>query len=542
MKPNIKKTFFSAAIVSLALGALTVSCVGDLDVTPINPQQTMSLDKDALFNKIYGTFCLTGQTGPDGNGDLSSIEELDEGQQTEFYRMMWYMNEFTTDEASWVWATDAGVPELLHNTYDARNGFSMGLYYRLTYNVTLCNYFLSQVSDARMCAEVRFIRAVNYYYMMDEFGAGPFLTAVSDELAPYYNRQQLFAFVESELKDIEPDLADAGTNTYGRVDKVAAWMMLARLYLNAEVYTGTQHWQEAKDYAEKVINNGYYKLMETPGTNPVTGETYTPYQMLFLADNNSNGAQKEIIFPFMLDGVNTKGHGTTNFLIFSAYSADMSADIPSGTDNHWGRCSRTRGKLVEKFFGVTGDAPQSNSIAVITGAAGDDRALFYTKGFTKYVTDELDASQGYAYVKFRNVRSDGQATAALDAVDTDLPFLRIAEAYLTFAEAETRMNGANATAAAKITDLRNRAHATPQATYTLSDILDEWSREFWFEGRRRMDLVRFGLYGGQSEYTWNYMGGEPTGTAFPAFRNVYAIPQNDLDNNRNLHQNPGYAD
>ena len=541
MKLNIKQSFLTAVVVVLAVGGVTTSCVGDLDVEPINPQQTMNLDKDALFNKIYGTFCLVGENGPgDREGaDLGAIEELDIGQQTEFYRMQWYMNEFTSDEASWVWATDAGVPELLHNNYDARNGFAMGLYYRLTYNITLCNYFLANVSDAQMAAEVRFIRAVNYYYMMDMFGAGPFLTKVSAELAPYYNRQQLYDFVESELKDIEDNLSEPGENTYGRVDKVSAWMMLARLYLNAEVYTGEAKWQLAKEYAEKVINNGYYHLMETPGTNPTTGETYTPYQMLFLADNNTNGAQYETIFPLMLDGIKTQSYGSTNFLIFAAYSPEMSSNIPSGTDNHWGRCARTRGKLVEKFFGAD-DAPQSHVIKDITDAAGDDRALFYPEGFTKYVEDEMDASQGYGYVKFRNVRSDGQPTTALDFVDTDLPFLRIAEAYLTYAEAVTRLNGVNQDAASKINSLRKRAHATQNSSYTLEDIMDEWSREFWFEGRRRMDLIRFNCYAGQSEYKWNYMGGEAAGTAFPSFRSVYAIPQNDLDNNSNLKQNEGY--
>lgn len=167
MKFNKIKAFISAAGLVLLVG--TTSCVGDLDVTPINPQQTMEADYDALFNKVYASFALTGQTGPAGSGDVADIDE----GQSDFYRMSWYLNEFTTDEAHWVWATDAGVPDLLHNSYGASNVFSVGFYYRLYFTITLCNFYLEQVPEdgttetAMRRAEVRFIRALQYYYVMD---------------------------------------------------------------------------------------------------------------------------------------------------------------------------------------------------------------------------------------------------------------------------------------------------------------------------------------------------------------------------------------
>ena len=541
MNFNKIKSWGVAAVFSLAAGTLTTACVGDLDVTPINPQQTMDADFDALFNKIYSSFVLTGQTGPDGNADI----DFDEGQ-SEFYRMSWYINEFTTDEAHWVWATDAGVPDLLHNTYGATNDFSMGLYYRLYFTITLCNFYLDQATDdgtdetAKRRAEVRFIRAIAYYYLMDNYGNSAFIEHVSSELAEYYTRQELFSYVESEILACEEAMAAPGQNTYGRVDKVAAWNLLARLYLNAEVYTGTAQWQKAMDYAEKVINNGYYKLNTTGATNPVTGEKYSAYQMLFLADNNSNGAQYEAIFPVLHDGLMTQSHGGMHFLILSCYSATMSEAIPSGTDNSWGKCTRVRGKLIDTFFGEGVDAPETNSIAEMTGAAGDDRALFYSKDYTRYINDESDSYAGYSCVKFRNVRSDGQSPSALAKVDTDLPLFRVAEAYLTYAEASIRKNGENSTATGYINALRARANAKQESTYSLDDVIKEWSKEFWFEGRRRMDLIRFGMYGGQSSYKWEFMGGVADGAQFPAFRNVYAIPDNDLTNNSNLKQNPGY--
>ena len=125
-------------------------------------------------------------------------------------------------------------------------------------------------------------------------------------------------------------------------------------------------------------------------------------------------------------------------------------------------------------------------------------------------------------MKFRNVRSDGKLASALEKVDTDLPLMRIAEAYITYAEAETRLNGSTTDAANKINALHRRAHATTKTNYTLEDIQDEWVKEFWFEGRNRIDQVRFGTYN------------------IASYRYIYPLPNNDLTNNPNLKQNEGY--
>ncbi len=541
MKFNIKKY---AALMACAMGlTLTPSCVGDLDVDPINPQQTQKLDKDALFNKLYATFCLTGQQGNAGQPDIPSSVMSDEGS-TQYYRMQWYLNEFTSDEAAWAWsANDGGVRELMYNNYSASNAFALGLYYRLYFDITLCNHYIndSGEGDAQRIAEARFIRAYNYASVLDIFGAGPFCTEVTDANAAYYDRKQLFNFVETELLAIEPTLADAGQNTYGRVDKVAAWQLLSRLYLNAEVYTGTAQNEKALEYAEKVINNGYYHLNLTGATNPTTGEKYSAYQMLFLADNDTNGAQYESVLPVIQDGIKTKTDGGTQLLIQGAYDNfnSMDRDVPSGTNTSWGKCLQIKGRLVDIFFNGSTAAPQTNSIATMTSAANDDRALFYSQGYEKDLTVTDDQAYGFASVKFRNVRSDGNRASAEDYVDTDLPLMRIAEAYLTYAEASVRLYGPNTNADGKINDLRSRANAEQKSGYTLDDICDEWAREFWFEGRRRSDLIRFNKYCDAS-YKWEFKGGEKTGTAISSFRKIFAIPQTDLSNNPNLKQNPGY--
>ena len=541
MKINIFKTIIPAAALMLTMSI--TSCVGDLDVTPINPQQTMNLNGDALFNKIYSSFSLTGQSGPSGNGD---IEDVDEGR-SDYFRTKWYLNEFTSDEAHWVWATDAGLPELLHNSWGENCVFSAALYSRLYFTITLCNFYLEQnvqAADAEQRnAEVRFIRALNYYDVMDIYGGGAFTETVSSEKASYYNRQQMFDYIEKELKECAEKMAEPGQTTYGRADRVAAWNLLARLYLNAEVYTGTARWDDATTYANKVINNGYYHLNTTGAVNPTTGEVYSPYQMLFLADNDKNGAQYENLVVGLFDGVKTKSYGGTNFLIQGAYSNKVSTDdyAPSGANNSWGKCIRLRKQLADKFF--TSAPAEAATLKDMTNAAHDDRALFFNKGISESITDEsTDESLGFTSVKFRNVNSDGSSNDVIEFVNTDLPIMRIAEAYLTYAEASSRKNGAagNTDAAEKINALRARANATQKNTYTLDEVCDEWSREFWLEGRRRMDLVRFGKFAGQSKYKWEWMGGTYEGNQFPSYMNIFPLPVNELSNNPNLKQNPEY--
>ncbi|MCD8288762.1 MAG: RagB/SusD family nutrient uptake outer membrane protein [Prevotella sp.] len=546
MKLNKIKSYVPAIALAFAFGM--TSCVNDLDVTPIDPQTMMDFDDDAVFNKIYASFSLTGQQGPSDNGDVADI---DEGSSA-FYRMGWYLNEFTTDEASWVWASDAGVPDLLHNTYGASNDFSVGMYYRLYFTITLCNFYLDQTSDSSdeeimRRAEVRLIRAINYLYVMDLYGNAAFtIDAPGAELAEYYTRQQFYDFVESEFLDVESSLADAGANTYGRLDKVADWLLLARLYLNAEVYTGTAQWEKARTYAKQVLDNGYYHINTTGAVNPVTGEVYSAYQLLFMGDNNTNGAQYEAIFPILCDGVDTESYGNSTFLVLGCYGSAEDATVPSGSDNSWGKCVRVRRQLLDQFFSTNADgssaAPITDNLQAMIDMAGDDRALFFSEGYTADTPDESDANAGFSCVKFRTLHTDNTTTSTLNMSDMDIPFLRVAEANLIYAECDARLNGGNTTSEGTnyINELRKRANASTQSTYSLSYILSEWSREFWMEGLRRPTLVRFGYYGGQSSYKWEWMGGTYEGSQFSSNRNIYAIPENDLSNNANLVQNPGY--
>ena len=159
-------------------------------------------------------------------------------------------------------------------------------------------------------------------------------------MAERYTRTQYFDYIEKELKECEADMAEPGQNTYGRVDKVAAWNLLARLYLNAEVYTGTAQWQNAMDYAEKVINNGYYHLCTEGATNPVTGEVYSAYQIAFSWQTTIRmGHSMKTFLPILFDGVTTKAMVGMNFLVLATYNSTMDVTIPSGTNCSWGKCA-----------------------------------------------------------------------------------------------------------------------------------------------------------------------------------------------------------
>lgn len=517
-KINIK-SLFAASLMTVAFAS--TSCVGDLDVDPtINPSVDMTFDRDGNFRKIYANMALTGQKGPAGSAD---IEGIDEGT-SDFFRQIWNMNQLPTDEAICCW-TDPGIPEYNFAQWDASHGMIKCSYYRLVFGITLANYFLEMTAgdtseEAKyQRAEARFMRALYYMYEMDFFGRVTFTETVSSENPGEKTRPEIFAYIEKELLECVNDMKDPLQGEYGRADKAAAWLLLSRLYLNAEVYTGEARWADASKYAKMAMESGY--------------ELSSSYQNLFMGDNNLNGAQKEILLPILQDGIDTQNYGGSLFLIASIAKDDMPS---KGTSETWAG-NRARKNLVKKFFPTT-DAPAGDE-SMIMAAAGDDRALFYGKDRNSDVEEVAVFTDGFSVTKFKNSYSNGATPRDPKFVDMDVPFLRLAEAYLTYAEAETRL-GNKAEAKTAIDALKDRAHANRQPEYSLDDICDEWSREFYFEGRRRMDLVRFGKFGGNTDYVWEWKGGLKEGTNFPAYRNVYGIPTDFMVANENLHQNDGY--
>jgi len=542
---------YMMAVTLFAASAALVSCTNDLDVKSIDPNVTTNdgITPEQLFTKCYACIGVAGNGGANGDSDVDGID----GGTSGYVRQIWNANELTSDEAICGWGDD-GISQFDFNSYDATHPMLRGLYYRLYTSIVFCNTYLDQFEsyDSYMTAEVRFIRALDYYYLLDMWGNVPFVTTVTTEKPQQYSRSDLFNWLETELTAIKPSLmaprvVKNGDEGYGRIDQDAANLLLARLYLNAEVYTGTARWAQAEEYAGYVIN-GVHKLATTgydrADLSTGVAYTYTPYQRLFMGDNDSySEITQEAIFPILQDGIRTTSWGTTLFMIASTFDTNMHEDpfnteATNGTTEHWGG-NRTRPDLIDKFFSSE-DCPQGLSGYETAQVAEDDRALFNTAGDRTYENVTYSTfTHGYAVAKYTNFKVNGSAGSSSQFPDGDFFFMRSAEAYLTYAEAAYRL-GDTEGAKTMVNQIRSRAHAKTVTTLDLDDILDEWAREFYFEGRRRSDLIRFGYYGGNSSYVWQWKGGTYAGRNFESFRNIFAIPSQDLNVNENLTQNPGY--
>jgi hypothetical protein len=403
-----------------------------------------------------------------------------------------------------------------------------------------------------MTAEVHFLRDLYYYYLLDNFGNPSFTETVSADDPIQKKSAELFQWIVGDLEAnmgnmLSPSIRKKGQANYGRADQSAAWMLLARLYLNAEKYTGTPQWAKAKEYAAKVINESGRSLWlgDNTTTHKSANGQWSAYQMLFMADNDQSGAFNEAIFSFVQEGSSTASWGGSLFLLASTWNGDMAGVYPQKTDQAWGG-NRTRKELIEKFISLTDlDALPDWKTETIVAAAGDDRALFFGVGRKSLpVTVPTDFEYGYSVKKFRNTYANGGSGHNSKFIDTDYFLMRSAEAYLIAAEADARLNGGRTTSAGAgyINQLRYRANASTQASYTTEEILDERSRELYYEGFRRTDLIRYGYFGGSnsSKYLWEWKGGAENGTSLPAYRNLYAIPAEDINANPKLTQNPGY--
>ena len=276
---------------SLALVMNLSSCVGDLDVSPIDPNINVNFDQDANFAKIYAGLAITGNQGPAGQPDIADTDEGASG----LMRMMFNINELSSDEAICAWTGDTDVFPINYSKFTPSNGLVLNMFNRLYIQIAQCNNFLIQTADksddasALQRAEVRFIRALDYYYLVDLYGNVPFVdenTGIGAYVPQRITRADLFTYVETELKDIESIMKAPRANLYGRADQAAVWMLLSRLYLNAEVYTGTPRWADAATYADKVMKAGY--VLEPK------------YENMFKADNNTSTV---MFMPICFDGV-----------------------------------------------------------------------------------------------------------------------------------------------------------------------------------------------------------------------------------------------
>lgn len=563
------KNIFIKTIAAAALTLGMTGCVNDLDIPSIDPQSSPSADPMGLLAKCYGVLGLTGQDGGTGNGDLS----LDEGESG-FYRTTFNLQELPTDECMWAWQTDPDIPQITMMNWNSSSVRVQWAYTRLTYDITLFNSYLSQVpeddANRQYRAEVRFLRALHYWYMLDLFGKSPFKTEFNiTELPIEYSGNQMYGWLDQELTDIESEMTATGTGVgafndsqnFGRADLGAVYLLHARLALNSVVYSDSinpeTEYRKAIDYCNKIEQSGAYTL-SSKEKNGNSG-----YAQLFMADNDQNAdAMDEIIFPIRQDGLRTRQYSGSLILIAGSRSAAM----PNyGMKESW-TCLFARKAMTQKFFPSLSNVPlvpdgaetsddqtkaaeldlqYGTSVQQLIDAAGDDRALLYSgcaNGVRTISTEAVtDFKNGLSLVKWTNMKSDNTGGQDLSWPDTDIPLLRYAEVFLIRAEANWRLGADATTVMNDINVLRQRANTRlfNAGDITEDNIRDEWCREFFMEGRRRSDLVRFGCFTG-NKYVWDWKGGTANGTTIDSHFDVYPIPADDIMNNTNLKQNPGY--
>lgn len=517
-------------IAAASIAVVVASCSKKLDVAPIDAVTSVDVytSKAGYKNvlaKVYAAMATTGSNGA-GSGDVAGIDP----GTSDFFRLYWKAQELSTDEAVVAWG-DPGIQDFHLMNWTSSNPMLQGLYYRCIYQITVANEFLRQSTDAKLASngisgadadevrkyrlEARFIRAYQYANLMDLFGNPPFITE-NDELGTIpkqINRIDLFAYIESELKAIEPLMLAAKTNEYGRADKAAAQALLARIYLNAKVYTGTDKMTEAATYAKKVIDAGYSLISD--------------YTQLMLADNNTNTSEN--IFTINYDGKRTQTYGGTTFLTHASVGGSMTAG-DYGINGGW--------------YGIRTTKEIINNLYVTLVFNSDKRAQFYTNGQNLEISNLTTFTDGYAVTKYRNKTKAGITGSDENFVDIDMPIFRLAEMYLIYAEAAVNGKADMALATSYMNKLAERAYGSTQGNITQTQltadfIIKERARELFWEGFRRTDLIRYNYFTTGS-YLWTWKGGTKDGTSVADYRNLYPIPLSDLAANPNLKQNTGY--
>lgn len=538
------------------------SCVDDLNTLPLN-ENILTNDKvyktakgyKEVLAKCYGSLILNGQSGPDKDGDLSGYDTGYSG----FTRAMFYQQECTTDEIALHSGSSQGSRDNLFMTWNQSTSINVYSYYRLYMTISYCNEFLRESTDSKLKdrnlyeelkdempyyqAEARFIRAYCYSMICDLYGSGPFV----DETMPVgfiphqKTRAEIYDYVVSQTEDIKDRLKTSGNNEYGRVDQEAAWFLLSRVYLNAQVWAGKNESENAYLNAKKIIDSKRYPLA-------------SDYRHIFLADNNTC---KEIIWPLPQDSQNTINSTGTNFMIKALTDGSM-ATLTGIAGGGWGN-ARLKTQLVNMFE----PADQIYNANDPWGdAKKDKRAQFYTIGHTKetWVTGKAflnDFKNGYATLKWRNKTKNRNdiATGGTIYSSIDYPMFRTADAYLMAAEAILRgASGGRSQALSYINEIRDRAYMSGSYgtgvsgrivdnQLTLNFILDERARELHTEAVRRTDLIRFDKY--TKGYNWDWKGsdgtaGNYTGKDVDDKYKMFPIPQDEFTVNPNLSQNPNF--
>ncbi|MDC6365867.1 MULTISPECIES: RagB/SusD family nutrient uptake outer membrane protein [Flavobacteriaceae] len=411
---------------------------------------------------------------------------------------------------------------------------------------------LEQLPDAEgvenYIAEMRALRAICYYLLYDNYRNIPVVTTfdVPDGFIPEQSSsQETYDFIIAELNEVMPLLSSEKGNvgaTYGRVTTWAAKMTLAKMYLNSEVYVGTERWTEALEQVNDIIDNGGFELTED-------------FSNVFAIENEN---LSETIYAIPFDNVNAGGSylAYKTLLNISSQTFDLSgspwggsAAIPQFIDTY----DEDDQRLTDTWLG--GPQYTSSGAPLLVDPSDPDSQLVY-KNYFKNV-DEAENNDGYRFVRYEI------GAGNIGTTSNDVPFYRLTDALMIKAECLLRTGRADE-AATIVTQIRQRAFKDTnpsKAVVTGAELmqgsnyqygiqedgvitnleggddieygrfLDELAWEFVGEHHRRQDLIRFGVY-----TTKSWLSHTPNGD----YRAVFPIPQSQLDKNPNLAQNPGY--
>lgn len=381
-------------------------------------------------------------------------------------------------------------------------------------------------------AELRVLRAYAYFYLMDLFGNVPIFTLPKvdpNNLPDQNTRVEVFDFVIKELNEAVVDLPSqttVGNKYYGRLTKEAAYSLLAMVYLNSEVYTGTPQWDKVITNADLVINSGAFSLLPNYFDN-------------FVYNNEGN---KEFIWgavytPNLIGGI---GHAIVQKGMPGIGGGLFG--LPYTPQNGFG----TRPSVAaiyeaqdvrRKMFMLPGELkdPRNGETVMVEKIVPDGNSYLYKAGIS------TNGPVPYVIINATGIRNQPMNAGVLwlkwgfdpntngGSAGNDIAFFRLADVILMKAEALARQ-GHFSDALPLVNEIRERSGATTLTSVTLNDIFEERGRELAFEMKRRNDLIRFVKFNGAWEFK----------EASESFRTLFPIPKVAIDANNKLHQNPGY--
>lgn len=476
------------------------------DFVPAN--EGVGLDDESVSDGLSDAFSRV-LNGTANHGGYFSVQEISSDEMV-----------ITQKGGDWF---DGGIWLTMHRHQFASTGLGgINGAWVDTYNgIFQCNDLIDNPGQtAANIAQLRMLRAYFYWRLLDTFGRVKIITQVGVD-APQATREQVYAFVEQELLAALPDLP-AGKGEYARASKGAANALLARLYLNAQVYKGSPEWQKAIDAADAVINSAVYSL------NPNYANVFSP----------ANTGDQEHIFVAPFDQATGTG---MNF-------AQMTLHYPSQLTYRLQQQPWNGYSTVEEFYNSYSSDDKRKQANFIVGPQRDiNGSPILDLAFDK--ADDDGAPVNYT-PSINQLAPNGsrQAGARLGKfsfrlgqtpdMNNDFPLLRYGEVLLNKAEAVARLNGnnfSNATTLALVNQLRARAGVRNYTTLTEGEMLAERGRELFQEALRRTDLIRFGAWG---RAWWE----KPAHN--DAFKILFPIPNEQIQaeaQTRNpLTQNPGY--